>query len=152
MTGGFAVLHQCAVNRIPPAFGHPPLGKGGIKTPSRQKKKRVQSTRLFLCVELLGEVRVDQRGQGLDRLFFIGAVGNDRDGGALHDAEREHTQKTLGIDTPLFLLDPDAAFEFIGLLNKEGRGSGMKADLVVNDYFFRYHSRTPYSLNPYRKL
>ena len=109
-------------------------------------------TRLRQSDRLLGEVRIDESRQRCDRFFLIRAVRNDRDLGTLHDAEGQDAQKALGIDAALFLLDPDAALELVGFLDEKRRRSGMKAYLIVNDYFFAYHSRHPLILDPYRKL
>ena len=80
---------------------------------------------------------------GLGFLFHrvpVSAVGNDGYRSALDDPERENAEKALRVDTSVFLFNPNAALEFIGFLNEESRGSGMKTYLIVNDYFFGYHT------------
>ncbi len=56
------------------------------------------------------------------------------------DPERENAEKALRVDTSVFLFNPNAALELIGFLNEESRGSGMKTYLIVDDYFFGYHT------------
>ena len=90
---------------------------------------------------LLRVIRINQIAQGLDGLFLIRAVGDDGDSRALDDAQGQDAQQALGVDAALFLLDPDAALELVGLLDEEGRGSGMETDLIVDDYLFGYHAR-----------
>jgi hypothetical protein len=104
--------------------------------------------RFFVYVAvLLGEIGINQLRERCNSRFLIRAVSNNGDGGALYDAQRQNAQKALGVDTPLFLLDPDAALELIGFLNEERRGSGVKAHLIVDNYFLGNHARI--SLNLY---
>ena len=68
---------------------------------------------------LFAEVVLDQFHQRLDSLFLIGAVGDQRNGGALHDAQGQNAQQALGIDAAILLFNPDAALELICFLDKE---------------------------------
>ena len=81
---------------------------------------------------LLAKIIVHQVHQGGHGFLLIGAVRDQGDGGALHDAQGQDAQQALGIDAAVLLLDPDAALELIGLLNEESRGSGVQTYLVVN--------------------
>ena len=95
----------------------------------------------FVCSRLLlGEVGIDQSGQPLDCRVLVSAVSDNTDRCALDNAEGQNTQKALGIHAPLFFLDPDAALEFIGDLDEKCGGSGVKTDLVIDDYLFGYHA------------
>ena len=71
-----------------------------------------------MLVALLAEVVLDQLGQGLHGLLLIAAVGDEGDGGALRNAQRQNAQQALGVDTALLLLHPDAALELVGLDRK----------------------------------
>ena len=46
---------------------------------------------------LLREAGVYQVDQGVYRLLLVGAVGDDPDGNASHDAQAEHTQQALAL-------------------------------------------------------
>ena len=93
-------------------------------------------TRFYLR---LIEVTIDELGQRSNRLFLIDAVSDDRDGSTLYDAKGQNAEQALGVNAPFFLLDPDAALEFIRLLNEEGCGSGVKTYLIVDNDLFGYH-------------
>ena len=85
----------------------------------------------------LGEIGIDQRRQGVDRLLLVCAVRHEGDRRALDDAERQNTEKALGVHASLVFFDPDAALELICLLDEESRGPCMESHLVVDDCFFR---------------
>ena len=71
-----------------------------------------------------------QSAKPLDRQVLIGPVSDKRNGGVLYDSEREHTQKTFGVDAAVAFFDHDAALVTVCLLDKESRGSGVQADAV----------------------
>ena len=83
--------------------------------------------RYALLVQIL-----DQLGQRVNSFLLVAAVGDQRHGGALHNAQAQHAQQALGIDAALFLLYPDAALELVGLLDKIRSGSGVQTDLVLD--------------------
>ena len=89
----------------------------------------------------LGKVGCDKLWKRIDSSCLVSTVGNEVDSSALNDAQRENAEQALGIDTSVFLLDPDAAFELVCFLNKESSRSCVQAHLIVNNYFFGYHSR-----------
>ena len=97
---------------------------------------------------LFGEIGINQLGERGDRLFLVRAVGNKCDLRALDDAKGKHAEKALRIDASVFFLDPNAALEFIRLLDKESSRSGMEADLIVDNYLFGNH--TCHSLTLYK--
>ena len=91
---------------------------------------------------LLCEAAVHQLDQTLNRSLLIRAVRNDANGGAAHDAQRQHTQQALGVYPPLFFFDPDGRLVLIGLLNEESGGTSMQSDLVFNSNFLSKHVPT----------
>ena len=60
-----------------------------------EKEACALNTRLCQSVGLLGEVRIDQFRQSRNGLFLVGAVGNNGNGGALHDPEGKNAQKAF---------------------------------------------------------
>ena len=100
---------------------------------------------------LFAEVIVDEFDKGGDRLFFVGAVGDECNSRAFDDPQRQDAQKALGVYAAFVLFHPDAAFKFIGALDEERRGSGVEADLVVNGDNLRIHVifRAPFPYEPF---
>ena len=88
----------------------------------------------------LGEVGIYKLGERRDSLILIRAVSDQCDRGTLDDTKGKHAKKALRIDASLFFLDPNAALEFVCLLDKESSRSGVKANLIVNNYLFGYHT------------
>ena len=78
---------------------------------------------------LLGKTRIDQFHQGFHSLLLIGAVGNDPDGDATHNAKAQNAEKALCIDPSLLLLNPDGRLELVCLLDEECSRTGMEAYL-----------------------
>lgn len=95
---------------------------------------------LNLQFVLFRKVGINQFGKSIDGFGFIGTVSYQSNGRALYYAQREDAEKRFGVNAALFLFNPDAAFELIGFLNKESRGSCVKAYLIVNHYFFGNHT------------
>src|SRR5699024_9715872 len=94
--------------------------------------------------KLLGKVGGDQLRQGRDGFLFITAVCDQVDRSALNNAQRQNAQQAFCVNAALVLLDPDAALEFVGFLNKEGRRSGVQADLVIDrDLLHVHRNSTP---------
>ena len=83
---------------------------------------------MFLSLDerLLAEVVLDQLHQSCHSFLFIHAIGDQGDHRTLGDAQGQHAQKALGVNTTLFLLDPNAALELIGLLDEIRGGAGMQ--------------------------
>jgi hypothetical protein len=77
--------------------------------------------------------------QPIQRGLLVCPVGNQRYAHALHDAERKNTKKALGIDTAVILFHPDGALIGVCLLDKEGSGSGMQPNVVMNGDIARNH-------------
>ena len=67
------------------------------KTVSSPKQSFIRCV-LWLLAKLAG---TDQLGQSLHGLLLVGAVGDQGDGGALHDAQGEYAQQALGIKPKL---------------------------------------------------
>lgn len=89
---------------------------------------------------LFGKVGINQFGKSINGFGLICTVSYQSNGRALYDAQRKNTEKRLGIHATLVLFNPDAAFELIGFLNKESRGSCVKTYLIVNHNFFGNHT------------
>ena len=70
------------------------------------------------------------------KMFFSGVlvltVCDQRNCHALGNPKRQHTKQTLGINSTLFLFNPDRALVAICFLNKEGRRSCMQTDTIGN--------------------
>ena len=84
-----------------------------------------------LCFGLLVQI-FDQLGQSVHGLLLVAAVGDQRHGRALHDAQAQNAQQALGVDAAFLLLDPDTALVLIGLLNKISGRPGVQADLILD--------------------
>ena len=77
--------------------------------------------------------------QGIHGFLFVGAVGDQIDGAALNDPQREDPEQALGIDSLVVLLHPNGALKLVCLLNKKGGRSGVEANLVVNRCLLNIH-------------
>ena len=91
---------------------------------------------MFRYVRLLREVRVNQPSEGFDRFVLISAIRNNLHCGTFDNTEGQNAEQALRIHASLFLLNPDAALELVGLLDKERCGSGVKPNLVIDNYIF----------------
>jgi hypothetical protein len=94
---------------------------------------------------LFGEIGRDKSRQRVDGGVFIFAVGDNADLCTLYNAKRKNPKETLGVNSALFLLNPDAASELVRPLDEKGRWSGMETYLIVDNRFFDDHAR--HSLN-----
>ena len=108
---------------------------------TKQQKIRLTKTvrRIFVDKNLVAQLMIHQIAQRVHSSSFIAAIGDQSDDSTLHDAQTQHTQQALGVDTALLLFHPDAALELVGLLDKIGGGSGVQADLVMHGNFLRIH-------------
>ena len=91
-------------------------------------------------MELLAETGVDQLDQTFHGLLLVSAIGDDTNGGAADDAQRQDAQQALGVYATLLFLDPDEGLILIGLLDEESSGTGMLTDLIFNGNFLNKHS------------
>ena len=103
--------------------------RGAAKLTDKQKKNR----------HLKMSVVLDQLVQSCNCFLLINAVSDQGDDSALGNAQRQNTQQALSVDAALFLLDPDAALELVGLLDEIGSGTGMQADLILHSNFLSIH-------------
>ncbi len=85
---------------------------------------------------LFGKTGLHQTDQPIHRGFLIGAVGDDADVGAADNPQGQNAQQALRVDAALFLFHPDGGFEFIRLLDKKSRGTGVKANLILYQNVF----------------
>ena len=69
----------------------------------------------------------EEQGLSGNGRILILAIGRKQNGIPRGHAQGEHAQQALGVDAAILLFHPDRAFILIGLLNEEGRGTGMKA-------------------------
>ena len=67
------------------------------------------------------------------------AVSNNVYTHPFDNAKGQYAKQALGIDSPLFLLNPDAALEFIGLLDEECGRPRTEPDLVHYNDFLNKH-------------
>ena len=72
--------------------------------------------------------------EAVDRVNFIGTVGNDSDSCAGGDTHGKNTEKALCAYAAVIFLYPDGAFKRICLLYEESCGSCVKTNAVFNCY------------------
>ena len=95
-TAGFAATPGKSIRACGPPWVLPvaPLHPACSRALGASDKKGAASAAPFevLLRDLFGEVGVDQVHQRVHRGLLVGAVADQRDGGALHDAQRENAQ------------------------------------------------------------
>ena len=87
----------------------------------------------------LVDVPLEQRLQGVDSRLFVGTNGRQGHGSAGNDAQGHDTQQTLGVHLTVQRLQPNAALELIGLLDKVCSLPIVEAGLASNNNILAEH-------------
>ena len=87
----------------------------------------------------LVDVPLEQRLQGVDSRLFVGTNGRQGHGSAGNDAQGHDAQQTLGVHLTVQRLQPNAALELIGLLDKVCSLPIVEAGLASNNNILAEH-------------
>lgn len=83
----------------------PPAEPGGRRTQKKRETGEAVSLSLCLLVQVL-----DQLGQRVHSFLLVAAVRDQRHRGVLHNAQAQHAQQALRVDSGVLLFLPRCRF------------------------------------------